>query len=265
VATIEPDHPRVQNHGHGLDGFPRVASRRSQKMAAVIAREIVRDIVNHKLRAGSRLPSEAAMLQQFQVGRATLREALRVLEILGLIAIRPGPGGGPVVAGADSSDLGRMATLFFQMRGATFRELAEARMVLEPLMARLAAERQDAAAMERLDRSIAAARDASVEDDPGWAEVSTDFHGVVAGLSGNRILDLFGEAIKEVWFDRASALAFPSEAREQTRKEHELIAKAIAAGDGKKAERLMRAHMEEFLGYVFERFPGLLDEVVEWR
>lgn len=243
----------------------RAVPRRAEKMAAVIAREIVHDIADRKLAPGVRLPAEAVMLGQFQVGRATLREALRILEVLGLIGIRPGPGGGPVVAGAASKDLGRVATLFFQMRGATFRELAEARVVLEPLMARLAAERQDPVAMDRLGRSIADARRASVDDDPSWAEISTDFHGVVAGLSGNRILDLFGEAIKEVWFDRASSLVFPTSAREQTRKDHELIAKAIATGDGKKAERLMREHMHEFIEYVFERFPGLLDEVVEWR
>lgn len=233
-------------------------------MAVVIAREMVQEIAVRKLGPGARLPPEAVMLGQFQVGRATLREALRILEILGLIAIRPGPGGGPVVAGAQSKDLGRVATLFFQMRGATFRELAEARVVIEPLMARLAAEPCEPAAMDRLDRSIAAARTASVDDDPHWANVSTDFHGVVAGLSGNRILDLFGEAIKDVWFDRASSLVYPAVAREQVRKDHEMIAKAIAAGDGKKAERLMREHMLEFVGFVTERFPGLLDQVVQW-
>lgn len=239
--------------------------RRGEKMSELIAREIVHDIVDRGLEPGAKLPSEGVMLEQLGVGRATLREALRILEVQGLIGIRPGPGGGPVVAGATSKDFGRMATLFFQMRGATFRELVEARLVVEPLMARLAAERQDTAAMARLGSAIDAARDAALDVDSDWAKASTDFHGAVAGLSGNRILDLFGEAIKEVWTDRVSGLMYPSDAREQVRKDHEAIAKAIANGDGRKAERLMHEHMIEFSSFVAERYPGLLDEVVDWR
>jgi DNA-binding FadR family transcriptional regulator len=245
------------------NGMP--PTRRGEKMSELIARDIVHDIVSRGLERGAKLPAEAVMLDQLQVGRATLREALRILEVHGLISIRPGPGGGPVVASAKSKDFGRMATLFFHMQGATFRELIEARQVVEPLMARLAAERQDIEDMSRLSDAIEGARSAAVGEDTGWALASSGFHDVVAGMSGNRILDLFGEAIKEVWFDRVTGTMYPSDAREQVRRDHETIAKAIVAGDGRKAERLMRAHMQEWAGFVADRYPGLLDEVVDWR
>jgi GntR family transcriptional regulator, transcriptional repressor for pyruvate dehydrogenase complex len=240
-------------------------ARRGEKVAVIIAREIVHDIVDRGLTAGAKLPAESDMLDKLAVGRATLREALRILEVQGLISIRPGPGGGPVVVGATSRDFGSMATLFYQMCGATFRELVEARQIVEPLMARLAAERRDAEDMVRLRAAIDAARVAAVEVDKDWTRTSSDFHGVVAGLSGNRVLDLFGEALKDVWTERISGTVFPSQSREQVREDHEAIARAIADGDGAEAERLMREHMIEFSGFVAERSSGLLDEVVDWR
>lgn len=239
--------------------------RRGEKVAVIIAREIVHDIVDRGLTVGAKLPAEGEMLEKLGVGRATLREALRILEVQGLISIRPGPGGGPVVVGATSSDFGSMATLFYQMRGATFRELIEARLIVEPLMARLAAERRDVDSLDRLQNAIDAARVAAVEVDKDWTRTSSDFHGVVAGLSGNRVLDLFGEALKEVWAARVSSNIFPAQSREQVRQDHEAIAAAIADGNGEKAEELMREHMREFSGYVAERYSGLLDEVVDWR
>lgn len=244
---------------------PAFAGRRTEKRSEVVARQIVQRIVDEGLDPGTKLPAETVMSTELQVGRATLREALRILEVHGLITIRPGPGGGPVIAGAQSKDFGRSAALFFQLRGATYRELAEARYVLEPLTARLAAERQDAGDLARLEAAIDNAKAASVEDDQQWAGSSTDFHDVVAGMSGNRILDLFGEAIKELWFERIVGVVFPSDTRQQVRHDHEEIADAIASGDAARAERAMQAHMAEFLDYVVQRYPGILDEVVDWH
>ncbi len=239
--------------------------RRQEKMSEVIARAIVHDIVHRRLQSGAKLPAEAEMLEQFEVGRPTLREALRILEVQGLIQIRPGPGGGPIVAQANSRDFGRMSTLYYQMTGATFQELVEARLAMEPLMARLAAERRDPAQVDRLMVAISRAEGATVEDDTSWAAASTDFHGTVAGLSGNRVLDLFGESLKDVWLDRIVGLMYPTEARQQVRRDHEAIARAIEKGDARRAERLMREHMEEFLSFVAKRHAGLREEVIDWR
>ena len=63
------------------------------------------------------------MIEEYGVGRAFVREALRILEVQGLISIKAGPGGGPVVAEVSTRDFGRMSTLYFQVGGMTFREL----------------------------------------------------------------------------------------------------------------------------------------------
>lgn len=238
---------------------------RTEKRSELVARRIVQHIVDAELQGGARLPAEAQMASKLGVGRGTLREALRILEVHGLITIRPGPGGGPSVAAAGSRDFGRFATLFFHLRGATYRDLAEARYVLEPMAARLAAERQDRASISRLNDAIASAARFGTETDDRWTRGSTSFHDVVAGLTGNKILDLFGESIKDVWLERIVGLVFPEEARSRVHEQHEQIARAIADGDGDAAEEIMRAHMSEFLDYVAERYPGMLDEIVDWR
>jgi DNA-binding FadR family transcriptional regulator len=239
--------------------------RRAEKRAETVAREIVHHMVERGLEPGARLTPEAVMCEEYRIGRATLREALRILEVHGLISIKPGAGGGPIVVGATSRDFGRTATLFFEMRRATFRDLADARVVLEPLMARLAAERQDAEAIARLQRAIRDERAIAAKDDRVWAAGSTSFHGVVSGLSGNRILDLFGEAIKEIWFDRILGLAFKPADRAEVHKCHEAVADSIVAGDGAAAERQMRDHMEDAIRLVSDGYETMFDDILEWR
>jgi DNA-binding FadR family transcriptional regulator len=243
----------------------RRSARRSDKVSELIAREMVHDIAARGLTPGTMLPSESVMLARYRVGRASLREALRILEVHGLIAIKPGPGGGPVVAAIDSQDYGRTSTFYFHVVGGTFRELLDARQFLEPMMARLAAQNQDEHMLRQLKEVVGRAHGAALENDADWSNISTDFHDVVAGATGNRILDLFGRALKDIYHDRIRSLVFPADAREAVRKDHEAIAKAIINGEPARAERLMSRHMQEFVGFVVDRYPGLLDEVVDWR
>ena len=240
--------------------------RRGEKVYVSVARDIVRRIRSERLEPGARLPSEALMLAEYGVGRGSLREALRVLEVNGLISVKAGPGGGPVVAGVDSHAFGSMATLYFQVGGMTFRELIEARLVMEPVMARLAAERRDPELIAELGRALSEAEAADLGDGAEYLSVSIDFHETVAGMSGNRILNLYGIALLGIFHDRVgNGQLFPVSRREGVRNAHEEIARAIIAGDGARAETLMREHMIEYAEYVRKRFPALLDEVVDWR
>ena len=240
-------------------------SRWTEKIAEAVAREIVHDIVRRNLKPGTKLPPESEMLATYQLGRASLREALRILEVHGLILIRPGRGGGPVVANFSSRDFGRMATLHFHVGRATFRDLVQARMVMEPVMAGLAAQRVDDVAKDELDAALARMRSAmTVEDDDQYIDAAGAFHEVVAGLSGNRILDLVGLGLKHVYTERLRGMAMPMEQRTAVARMHERIAKAIVAGSAALAESLMREHMADYGTNVVERYPGLLDELVDW-
>jgi GntR family transcriptional regulator, transcriptional repressor for pyruvate dehydrogenase complex len=237
--------------------------RRSEKVSEVIAREIVRDIARQQLVPGTTLESESAMLRRYQVARASLREALRILETHGLIRIKPGPGGGPVVSNVTTAEFGRMATLFFQVQGIRFGELVEARLILEPVMARLAAERQNPADNDEL-KAIAQAGFAA-DDDVMWRPASRRFHDKVLSMSGNGLLNLVAGALNDIFSDRVSGLLYRGRQREQVKKVHAEIAEAIGAGDADRAESLMREHMSDYQKAVAKREPWLLDEVVDWR
>ncbi len=239
--------------------------KRGEKLYQTVARDIARRIREENLGPGASLPAEAQMLAEYGVGRASLREALRVLEVNGLITIKPGPGGGPVVAGVAPDAFGRMASLYFQVGRMTFRELIEARLVMEPVMARLAAERRDPRLLDELDRAVAGGDAAELSRDDEYLSTSAEFHEVVAGMSGNRILDLFGSALLEIFYERVSGMLFPVSRRGGVRDAHGAIAEAIRSGDADRAESLMREHMVEYANYAKRRHPELLDEIVDWR
>ncbi|MDQ1395262.1 MAG: GntR family transcriptional regulator, transcriptional repressor for pyruvate dehydrogenase complex [Acidimicrobiaceae bacterium] len=211
------------------------------------------------------LPPEAVMLEKYGVGRASLREALRVLEVQGLIVIKPGPGGGPMVAGVSAPHFGKMATLYFQLSGAAFRDLLQARLVIEPVMARLAAERRAPAHMARLRAFLIEPGPTAGVQEANVFMVATEFHAMVAGMSENPVLDLFARAIKAIYTERQHGGAFPEDARERVVHDHVAIAQAILDGDADRAELLMRSHMVEFAEFSAVRYPGMMEEPVDWR
>ena len=140
-----PRRSQRRSDAHGLPITTGDAVFRPLKTAEGFARDLVRDIVSRGLQAGDKLPSEAVMLEDYGLSRESLREGLRLLEVQGLITIRRGPGGGPIVGHLDPASLGRTSTLYFHLAGATYRELLEAWIVLEPILAGRAARNPDRA------------------------------------------------------------------------------------------------------------------------
>jgi DNA-binding FadR family transcriptional regulator len=236
---------------------------RAEKVPEMLARRILRDIVHRQLQPGDMLPAEAVMLQQFGVGRASLREALRILEIHGVIRIKPGPRGGPMVAPIEASDYARSMTIYLFRSGATYRDLVEARSVMEPVMAALAAERATPEERQALQEMARHARELIDAPPDVWGEASEGFHELLATASGNRVLNLFTGALMEIHAHRIAG-TLPSEQRQLTCKAHDQIADAIAKGNAKRAEQLTRRHVDEFVNTLKERLPTQLDEVIDW-
>lgn len=200
------------------------------------------------------------MLEEYRVGRGSLREALRILEVHGLISIKPGPRGGPTVDQVHTRNFGRMASLYFQMDEVTFRDLIDARTIMEPMLARAAAQRRDPALADGLARFAGTGR-----GDDEYPLVAAEFHQFVAAMSGNRIMSLFGQSLADLLRDRMTDALFPKSRRREILAAHHEIGEAIAAGDVERSERLMREHMEDYATQVKRRHPGLMLEVVDWR
>lgn len=231
------------------------------KASESVARRIVGHIVDHGLSEGDRLPPEAAMMADYRVSRETLREGLRLLEVQGVITLRRGPGGGPIVRRVDPASLGRTATLYHHLAGATYAELLEAWIVSEGVIAERAAANPDRAAVrDRLtpylgSRSRAAASDST--NDGG----DHDFHSILASLTGNKVLEIQLMMIGRTIDVHLGAAAGHADDQD----DHGAIAQAVCAGQRKIARERAEAHVRRIVERALSAADPPDDEVVEWR
>jgi GntR family transcriptional regulator, transcriptional repressor for pyruvate dehydrogenase complex len=239
-------------------------SERSDKVAEIVARKILTEIVDRGLPPGTQLPSENAMLEIYGAGRSSVREALRILEVHGVIRIKPGPGGGAVVRQLTYRDFGRSATLFLQAFGTTMGELMETRVTIEPMLARIAAQRITPEKVAELEAVLAAEQAAAGASMAKWSRATAMLHSVVAGATGNRILDLLGCALIDIHADRYRPV-HPVGGREPVMRVHRRIARAVINGEGDEAERLMRRHLEALGAKQREMLPGIMEGLLDWR
>ncbi len=233
----------------------------SQKKSTVLAQRIVGEIVAGNMVAGDHLPPEADMCATYAVGRSTIREALRVLENQGVITIKTGPGGGPIVAPFDAGFLAANMALHLQLSGATFRDIMNARLVIEPAIAGAAAEHGDRETLEALraivERSEHADHNTLVVD-------AGDFHDIVAAGSGNPFFEYLMLALHRITEPFALRLPYDGQRRDRLVAHHVEIVAAIESGDREVATGMMRRDLLEFFDYVEEVVPQLLSEKIDW-
>jgi GntR family transcriptional repressor for pyruvate dehydrogenase complex len=237
--------------------------RRTAKTAETVSAAIVHDIVSRRLTPGDMLPSEAAMLSQYRVSRASLREALRLLEVQGLIRLKPGPGGGPVVGAVDPRTLAQISTLYLHLGGATYRELFEAHLLMAPIGCSLAARNPDRELVRRTLEPFLA-EDLPLEGAAYWTATNS-FHGSVEELGANRVMELVGRVIGQIWHEHVVTRMDTTGLREGIHAEHRDIAKAIIAGQPTKSAKLMHDHFKGLMDEYSRHWPGRLDELIEWR
>ena len=111
-----------------------------ERAAVRIARKLVSEIRRRGLQPGAQLASEHRMVEEFGVSRATVREALRFLELQGALRIKARPGGGPVVSVPGGDHLASVLSLHLQFADASFSSVVDARRAIYPVLASQAAE-----------------------------------------------------------------------------------------------------------------------------
>lgn len=213
--------------------------------------ERIRDVITEqKLAAGERLPGELELVEQLQVSRPVLREALARLQGLGLIEIQRG--NGTFVASRD-----RLANCVQLLRTAVTlapRELlsyAELRAAMEVQAVRQAAERatdEDVAELKRMLKELSSV-DHPYEE---LLEIDFRFHRRILQAAGNELMQNLMEVIYEfVVTQMARTTPSPQENKLGRRLHREIVA-AIADHDPDGAERAMREHMEAVLSRLRE-------------
>lgn len=238
--------------------------RRPQKVAMLVAQQIMSDVSRERVQPGDRLPPERVMLEKYEIGRGTLREALRLLEFQGAIALRSGPGGGPVLLNPDASHLGSSLLLLMQMKSAPYRSVVEVRQGIEPFTSRLAASHITDPDLARLAGTIERMRAAETEGDE-FFEANKEFHDVIAWSSGNALLGYFNESLMGIMDGTAIGIEYPTHRRQAIIAAHERILGALESHDPDAAEEHMRAHIDAYAELADKRFPDVLDRRILWE
>ncbi len=191
---------------------------------------------------GERLPSERALADALGVGRYSVREALKVLEAVGLVESRVGEG--TFLTTNTGASFGRILGLSLTTWGGTIIELQDARKMIETAAARAAAERATDSQIERIRAELDAMR-ANMDRVQTYLKADFNFHRRIGEASQNAIIsrfvsnliDLLEEALKEAHSDSLPAQA-------EGGGTHQAIFDAIARGDAKAAGDLMRDHIQ---------------------
>ncbi len=214
------------------------------KVALDIIRQVREAILEGKLQAGDRLPPEKQLLAKFGVGKHTLREAVRALEAMGFLSIRKGYGGGAVVLEVDMNTTRDSIANFLHFQNVSVRNLSEVRKLIEPYLARLAAERLKEEGLQDLEDCNQACREAMlVGQSMGSHEIK--FHRILADASGNPVLILILDFVNSVLTDSKRHLQPGPDFSQEVLEAHERILAAVRARNLELAEAEMRDHVLE--------------------
>ena len=215
-----------------------LAVKRSKLSDEVVAR-LMRMIRDGQLQPGDRLPAERQLAQSFQVSRASLRDAIRHLELLGYVEVRQGDG--TVVRLPDAATLSQPFQGLLEGHPQAATDLLQFRRMLEPEVAALAAERCTPRHAEHLDAAIATQR-ARVERGERLGIEDVEFHQLIAGIAGNatvlQVIETLRSLLEEM---RVKHLA--GDKPKLGFDHHVRIARAIKDGDAVAASGVMREHL----------------------
>ncbi len=230
---------------------------RADKRASMIARQIEAEIVRRGWTIGESLGSEQALQQRFCVSRSVLREAVRLVEHHQVARMRRGPNGGLLICEPDAGPATRAVVIYLEYLGTTLGDLLNARLVLEPLAASLAAERIDGAGIDRL-RAVLRAEE---QWQPGLPAPRDEFHIALAERSKNPVLQLFIDVLMRLTTryaheSRTDSASEAIEAVDHMHKDHSEIVAAVTAGDSARAKTLSERHVEAVTAWLQQHHRG---------
>jgi DNA-binding FadR family transcriptional regulator len=209
----------------------------------VLADKLRETILGGEVPEGASLPTERELVSQTGLSRGSVREALRMLAVEGLVRPRHGRLGGNIVSLPGNDAMAHFINQFVRGRKLSLRTLQETRETVEPMLARLAAERHDArdiARLKSLNNDLAAAS----ADRTQFAIINVEWHNIVGAASRNDLLAAFlysisyGVAVSTMADEYDTA-----DVHKDVIRIHARIIEAIEARNGDVAFRRMEQHV----------------------
>lgn len=220
----------------------RLRPRRPRAFQQIVE-EIRNDIFRRHVSPGDRLPNEAALAERFMVSRPAVREALRVLELQGLVRVEHGFRGGAFVGEVGSMPVTQALETMLRLDRIDRAEIYTARRYLEPGVAALAARGMDQQRVAVLEANLVESERRLVAGRAAFTP-NLEFHKLVADACGNPILTLVTDAVLELL--RVVEQRKPSDeaVNREACQAHSKIFAALRAGDGDLAKTRMQVHLE---------------------
>ncbi len=213
-------------------GFEQV---RPVRLYERIVEQIEDALARGELKPGQRLPSERELVAQFGTSRATVREALRVLESNGLVRSRPGDPNGPEVLPYTSGGLEKQMRRLARTDQLTLSQLLVSRMMLDSTANRLAATLRTPEQLAEMESAIESMRSAIETGYEAFSEADFAFDEAIAAASGNMLIQVGNSVVRDTVLSLISdKIAHARNAKALMRtslKHHEQVLDAIRAGD----------------------------------
>jgi len=216
-----------------------------------IAEHLELSIFSGRLSVGDKIPSERALMDQFGVGRSTVREALFMLQRKGLLETRPGAAARVSRPDADTmvDDLsGAARHMLSQPDGV--RHLQNARTLFEIGLARYAAKHATEEDLKALKSALDA--NGAAMDQPTFQRTDLTFHYTLAMITHNPVFTSIHHALMAWLAEQRSVSARAGATRSEIFEQHRAIYEAIAAGDAVAAEEAMETHLATVARYYWQ-------------
>ncbi|MHB0776081.1 FadR/GntR family transcriptional regulator [Halomonas sp. WWR20] len=231
---------------HSLEGIdkPQRLKRSDQIVEAV-----KRWIVIKNLQPGDRLPNEKALMELFECAKGTVREALKSLEVQGLVKVRTGPNGGAVLAQVPYSLASQLLRNYLHFQHPTGPDVYRLRKLVEPELAAMTVEHlreEDLLELERLTARCEHPAD-SFEERLAQRIAELDFHNVLAQRCPDPLLSFIGRFLNDMIRDlvvfKKTQLPEQHEFSKANLHDHHALIQALRAQDRTAVRRLMTEHM----------------------
>lgn len=216
------------------------------KASDVLANELRERILSGEYTEGTPLPPERELVVQTKMSRTTVREALRILEVQGLVRIKAGRAGGAFVQRPGEQSMADTVALLIRGRQIRLSALLETREAIEPFCAQLAARHrtdEDLARLDAANNSIAAAGDKL----DAFLQANVDWHIAVASASHNELMSGLMISLSRAIYAATENEGFiDQKVRDITVRAHRSVTKAIRDKDADAAHRRMGRHVHSY-------------------
>lgn len=211
-------------------------------MTDQIIDQLIAMISEGKFKPGDKLPSETALMEQFGVGRSSLREAVGAMSLIGMLTVRPGRGTHVASSAGESPSKPLRWGMFMSWRE-KLHEFIEARITIEQTLVGMAAERATEADIEEIRRGLNLLKSPKVTKRK-VIQADLAFHMTIANAGHNSVLARFLEELRHPvknWMEQKASLFG---GYDRVYEQHEAVFNAIQARDPARAQKAMREHLE---------------------